>query len=86
MKFVKTACVVLSSALVLSSCGTWSNLAKGSVIGAASGATGGALIGALIGKFTGNTAVGTAVSRLDQSGIAPHQWHSPAHHNPRHQT
>ena len=61
MKFVKTVCAVLCSALILSSCGTWSNLAKGSVIGAASGATGGALIGALIGKFTGNTVVGTAV-------------------------
>ncbi|MBQ5887998.1 MAG: OmpA family protein [Bacteroidaceae bacterium] len=61
MKSVKTVCAVLCSALILSSCGTWSNLAKGSVIGAAGGATGGALIGALIGKFTGNTVVGTAV-------------------------
>jgi outer membrane protein OmpA-like peptidoglycan-associated protein len=61
MKSIKTVCAVLSSALILSSCGTWSNLAKGSVIGGASGAAGGALIGALIGKYTGNTAVGTAV-------------------------
>ena len=61
MKFVKTICAVLCSALILSSCGSWSNLAKGTTIGAASGAAGGALIGALIGKFTGNTGVGTAV-------------------------
>ena len=61
MKSVKTICAVLCSALVFSSCGTWSNLAKGTTIGAASGAVGGALIGALIGKYTGNTGVGTAV-------------------------
>ena len=61
MKFVKAICVVLSSALLLSSCGTWSNLAKGTTIGAASGAAGGALLGALIGKFTGKTGVGAAV-------------------------
>ena len=61
MKFIKTVCAVLCSALILSSCGSWSNLAKGTTIGAAGGAAGGALIGALIGKFTGNTGVGTAV-------------------------
>lgn len=61
MKFVKTICAVLCSALILSSCGSWNYLAKGTTIGAASGAAGGALIGALIGKFTGNTGVGTAV-------------------------
>lgn len=62
MKIVKTICVVLSSALLLSSCGSWSNLAKGTTIGAAGGAAGGAVIGALIGKFTGGkTGVGAAV-------------------------
>ena len=61
MKSVKNICAVLSAALIFSSCSTWSNLAKGTTIGAASGAAGGALIGALIGKFTGNTGVGTAV-------------------------
>jgi outer membrane protein OmpA-like peptidoglycan-associated protein len=61
MKSVKTICVVLCTALIFSSCTAWSNLAKGTTIGAASGAAGGALIGALIGKFTGNTGVGTAV-------------------------
>ena len=64
MKSVKTICAVLSAALIFSSCSTWSNLAKGTTIGAASGAAGGALIGALIGKFTGNTGVGTAVGAL----------------------
>ncbi len=61
MKFVKSICIVVCSALVLSSCGSWNNLAKGSVIGAAGGAAGGAAIGALIGKFTGNTGAGAAI-------------------------
>ena len=61
MKFVKTICVVLCSALIFSSCSSWSNLAKGSLIGAAGGAAGGAAIGALIGKFTGNTGMGAVV-------------------------
>lgn len=61
MKLVKTVSVVLCSALLLSSCGTWSNLAKGSVIGGASGAAGGALLGVLIGKFTGNMGTGAAI-------------------------
>ena len=61
MKSVKTLCVVLCTALIFSSCGSWSNLAKGTTIGAASGAAGGALIGALIGKLTGKTGVGAAV-------------------------
>ncbi len=61
MKSVKTLCVVLCTALIFSSCGSWNNLAKGTTIGAASGAAGGALIGALIGKLTGKTGVGAAV-------------------------
>ncbi len=61
MKFVKTICVVLCSALIFSSCGSWSNLAKGSTIGAASGAAGGAVLGAIIGKLTGKTGMGAAV-------------------------
>ena len=61
MKFVKTICVVLCSALIFSSCGSWSNLAKGTTIGAASGAAGGAVLGAIIGKLTGKTGMGAAV-------------------------
>ncbi len=61
MKFVKTICIVLSSALILSSCGSWSNLAKGTTIGAAGGAVGGAVIGAIIGKFTGKIGTGAAI-------------------------
>ena len=61
MRFVKTICVVLCSALVFSSCGSWSNLAKGTTIGAASGAAGGAVLGAIIGKLTGKTGMGAAV-------------------------
>lgn len=61
MKFVKTISVLLCSSILLSSCGTWNNLAKGTTIGAASGAAGGALLGALIGKFTGKVGVGAAI-------------------------
>ncbi|MBQ2808913.1 MAG: OmpA family protein [Bacteroidaceae bacterium] len=59
--FVKSLCVVLSAAMLLTGCATWNNTAKGGVIGAAGGAAGGAAIGALIGKLTGNVGVGAAI-------------------------
>lgn len=59
--FVKSLCVVLSAALLLTGCGTWNNTAKGGAIGAAGGAVGGAAIGALIGKLTGKVGVGAAI-------------------------
>ncbi len=62
--FVKTMCVVLSAAMLLTGCASWNNTAKGGVIGAA----GGAALGALIGKLAGNTAVGAAVGTAVGTG------------------
>lgn len=62
--FVKTLCVALSAAMLLTGCATWNNTAKGGVIGAA----GGAALGALIGKLAGNTAVGAAVGTAVGTG------------------
>lgn len=49
--------VLLSSSLLFSSCGTWTNTAKGTAIGVG----GGAAVGAGIGALAGNTALGTAI-------------------------
>lgn len=62
--FVKSMCVALCAALLLTGCQTWSNMAKGGVIGAA----GGAALGALVGKLAGNTAVGAAVGTAVGTG------------------
>lgn len=64
LNFIKSLCVVLCSALVLSGCASWNNTAKGGVIGAA----GGAALGALIGKLAGNTAIGAAVGTAVGTG------------------
>lgn len=45
---------MLATALIISSCSSWSNAAKGAVIGSG----GGAAVGAVIGKTLGNTAAG----------------------------
>ena len=44
MNFIKSICVVLCSALMLTGCETWNNTAKGGLIGAAGGAALGALV------------------------------------------
>ena len=62
--FVKSLCVLLSAAILVTGCATWNNTAKGGVIGAA----GGAALGALIGKLAGNTAVGAAVGTAVGTG------------------
>ena len=49
--------VLLSGSLLFSSCGTWTNTAKGTAIGVGGGAT----VGAGIGALAGNTALGTAI-------------------------
>ena len=46
--------ILISAALIFSSCSSWSNTAKGAVIGTG----GGAAVGAVIGKTLGNTAAG----------------------------
>ena len=50
MKKMKFTVLFLCSALLLGSCGTMNNKAKGGIIGGGSGAAAGAIIGGLIGK------------------------------------
>lgn len=58
MKNVKLFSVVLlSAALVFTSCGTWNNTAKGTAIGVG----GGAAVGAGVGAIAGNTALGAVI-------------------------
>lgn len=64
VNFIKSLCVVLCSALMLTGCETWNNTAKGGLIGAA----GGAALGALVGKLAGNTVVGAAVGTAVGTG------------------
>ena len=55
--------------MILSSCGTWSNLAKGSAIGGGSGAAVGAGVGALIGKDAKSAAIGSAIGAIVGTGV-----------------
>ena len=50
MKKMKISVLLLSGAILLGSCGTMNNTAKGGVIGGGSGAAAGAIIGGMIGK------------------------------------
>ena len=59
MKKMKISVLLLSGAILLGSCGTMNNTAKGGVIGGGSGAAAGAIIGGLIGKGKG-AAIGAA--------------------------
>src|SRR5574344_2522382 len=65
----KLLSVVLSASLVLSGCSTWSNLAKGSMIGGGAGAAIGAGTGALIGKNGKSTAIGAAIGTAVGAGV-----------------
>ena len=60
MKKIKISVLLLSGAILLGSCSTMNNTAKGGVIGGGSGAAAGAIIGGLIGKGKG-AAIGAAV-------------------------
>ena len=58
MKSLKVlSALLLSCALVFSSCGTWNNTQKGAAIGVG----GGAAVGAGVGALAGNTALGTVI-------------------------
>ncbi len=64
MKFLKSISVALCVAILMGSCSSMNNTAKGSMIGAA----GGAALGLLIGHFAGNKAIGTAVGTAVGAG------------------
>ena len=55
--------------MVLTSCGPWSNLAKGSAIGGGSGAAVGAGVGALVGKDAKSAAIGAAIGTIIGTGV-----------------
>ena len=65
-KFILLAACVT---MVLSSCGSWSNLAKGSAIGGGSGAAVGAGVGALVGKDAKSAAIGSAIGAIIGTGV-----------------
>lgn len=65
----KVLVVLLSASMVLSGCGNWSNLAKGTAIGSGSGAAVGAGLGALIGKDGKSTAIGAAIGTAVGAGV-----------------
>ncbi len=67
MKKNKFTALLLCSAILLGSCGTMNNTAKGGVIGGGSGAAAGAIIGGLIGKGKG-AAIGAAVGAAVGTG------------------
>ena len=67
MKKMKTSVLLLSGAILLGSCSTMNNTAKGGVIGGGSGAAAGAIIGGLIGKGKG-AAIGAAVGAAVGTG------------------
>ncbi|WP_299992829.1 OmpA family protein [uncultured Bacteroides sp.] len=67
MKKIKITALLLSCAIMLGSCGTMNNTAKGGVIGGGSGAAAGAIIGGLIGKGKG-AAIGAAVGAAVGTG------------------
>ena len=67
MKKNKFTALLLCSAILLGSCGTMNNTAKGGVIGGGSGAAAGAIIGGLIGKGKG-AAIGAAVGAAVGAG------------------
>ena len=67
MKKMKISVLLLSCAILLGSCSTMNNTAKGGVIGGGSGAAAGAIIGGLIGKGKG-AAIGAAVGAAVGTG------------------
>ena len=61
MKGIKFAAVALCASMMLTSCGDWSNKAKGGLLGGGAGATLGSLVGYLVSKDGKGTAIGAAV-------------------------
>jgi len=64
----KIVLLLACATMVLSSCGSWSNLAKGTTIGGGSGAAVGAGVGALIGKDAKSAAIGSAIGAIVGAG------------------
>jgi len=65
----KVLVVLISASMILSGCGNWSNLAKGTAIGSGSGAVVGAGLGAVIGKDGKGAAIGAAIGTAVGAGV-----------------
>ena len=68
MKKVNVGIAIVMVALIITGCGTWSNLGKGTAIGAGAGAAVGAVIGAIAGKDAKGAAIGAAVGGVVGAG------------------
>lgn len=67
MKKMKTTALLLSASLLLASCGTMNNTAKGTAVGGGGGAAAGAIIGGLLGHGKG-AAIGAAIGAAVGAG------------------
>lgn len=67
MKQMKITALLLSTAILVASCGTMNNTTKGALIGGGSGATAGAVLGGLLGKGKG-AAIGAAIGAAVGTG------------------
>ncbi|MCI1648608.1 MAG: OmpA family protein [Bacteroides sp.] len=67
MKQMKFTALLLSTAILVASCGTMNNTTKGALIGGGSGATAGAVLGGLLGKGKG-AAIGAAIGAAVGTG------------------
>jgi len=68
MKKVNVGIAILMISLIVGSCGTWSNLGKGTAIGAGAGAAVGAIVGAIAGKDAKGAAIGAAIGGVVGAG------------------
>jgi Outer membrane protein and related peptidoglycan-associated (lipo)proteins len=68
MNKVNAGIAILMISLIVGSCGTWSNLGKGTAIGAGAGAAVGAVVGAIAGKDVKGAAIGAAIGGVVGAG------------------
>jgi len=68
MKKVNVGIAMLMISLIITGCGTWSNLGKGTAIGAGAGAAVGAVVGVIAGKDAKAAAIGAAIGGVVGAG------------------
>ena len=68
MRKLNVGIVILMISLMVGGCGTWSNLGKGTAIGAGAGAAVGAVVGVIAGKDAKSAAIGAAIGGVVGAG------------------
>ena len=68
MKKVNVGIAIVMVSLIITGCGTWSSLGKGTAIGAGAGAAVGAIVGAIAGKDAKGAAIGAAIGGVVGAG------------------